>query len=405
MPDFDGRPAPPSHDLIVVGGGIVGLACAHAALVAHPDWRVLVLEKEAELAAHQTGRNSGVIHSGIYYTPGSAKARLCRAGREQLIDFCTAEGVPFELCGKVIVAACPEELPALDLLLARGEENGVDCELVEAAGLHALEPHAGGLAALHVRDAGIVDFGQVARKLAEKIEAAGGEIRRSCAVTCLIAASPEAAAVYLDDGSLLRASRAIACAGLHSDRLAEKSGLSSPVRIVPFRGEYHELKPTAAAWVKGLIYPVPDPRYPFLGVHLTRHIDGRVSCGPNAVLAWAREGYRRGAFSLRDATESLRSRGLRRLMRQNLRTGLAELRRSYSRRRFAADAARLLPGLKASDLRPGRPGIRAQALLPDGRLADDFVILSDGPVTHVLNAPSPAATASLAIGAHIAGML
>ncbi|RMG13811.1 MAG: L-2-hydroxyglutarate oxidase [Deltaproteobacteria bacterium] len=387
-------------DLLVVGGGIVGLACAHAALTRWPNRRVLLLEKERRLASHQTGRNSGVIHSGIYYRPGSRKARLCREGRTRLLALCEEAAIPHRLCGKVIVATTEDETGGLERLRGLAVENGVAATPLDGQGLRRIEPHAGGVAALHVPEAGVVDFGQVCEVLAGRIEASGGEIRPGTPVRRLERAG-DAIRAHLAGGEVIEAGRALACAGLHADRLARRSGLHPPVAIVPFRGEYHALAPEVAERVRALLYPVPDPGLPFLGVHVTRHIDDRVTCGPNAVLAWAREGYRKGALRPGDALDNLRAAGLWRLARHHLGTGVSEMLRSYSRRRFARDVARLLPGVEARHLRPARAGVRAQALFPDGRLADDFELLRDGPALHVLNAPSPAATAALAIAEHL----
>lgn len=393
------RTAPEHADVAVIGGGIVGLATAMALRSRYPDARIVVLEREPALCQHQSGRNSGVMHSGIYYRPGSARARLCRDGLRRMEAFCDAEGIPRERCGKVIVAVDDDELPALDALEARGRANGVACERVGPERLAELEPHAVGRAALHVPEAGIVDYVAVARAMARRLHAAGVALVCRAQVRG-IGVGPNRAVVATTRGDAeVRA--VVSCAGLHSDRVARMTGRPD-VRIVPFRGEYYELAPDARRLCRGLIYPVPDPSLPFLGVHVTRSIDGGVHCGPNAVLAFAREGYTLGDVDLRDLWETLTWPGFARLAGRHASTGVAEMVRSASRTAFARAAARLVPEIEAGHLVRAPAGVRAQALGRDGTLLDDFVVHRDGRAVHVLNAPSPAATASLAIGEHVA---
>ncbi len=393
----------PTHDLIVIGGGIVGLATAHRYLERFSGRSVRVLDKEPRLAAHQTGRNSGVLHSGIYYKPGSLKAINCREGKRAMEEFCRAEGVPFDLCGKVIVATDEAELPRLADILARGQANGVRCEQIGPERLRELEPHAAGLAAIHVPEAGIVDYSQVCERLAARIRAGGSEITLSARVTGFHM-SADAAIVETTAGEFA-ARRIVNCAGLHSDRVAQLSGQRPPVRIVPFRGEYFKLRPEAEAFCRTLIYPVPDPAFPFLGVHFTRMIGGGVECGPNAVLAFSREGYTKLKFNLRDLAGSLSYPGFLRLAAKYWRTGAGEMWRSVSKRAFVHALARLVPEIRPEHLDPAPAGVRAQALARDGSMVDDFLIEESGRVVNVLNAPSPAATSSLRIGGLIVDRL
>lgn len=383
----------------VIGGGIVGLATAYA--LTKRGRIPVVLEKEPALARHQTGRNSGVIHSGIYYAPGSAKATLCRTGRAALLDFCEAHDIEHDVCGKVIVATRPEELPQLDALHERGEANGIEVRRLDGDGLREREPHAAGIAALEVADAGIVDYGEVCRVLAELIVQAGGLIRTGVTVT---SARPIASGRWIEceDEEPLAVSHVVNCGGLHADQLAAASGAASPTRIVPFRGEYFELRPQAEHLVRHLIYPVPDPEFPFLGVHFTRMLAGGVHAGPNAVLALAREGYSWGDVDPRELAAVIRFPGFRRLAVRHWRMGLGEMWRSANRRAFVRALQRLVPDVQLDDLRPSPAGVRAQALRPSGDLVDDFDLVHEPAATHVLNAPSPAATASLAIGDTIA---
>jgi L-2-hydroxyglutarate oxidase LhgO len=385
-------------DVVVVGAGVLGLATAVELLRRRPDWAVLVLEKEAAPALHQTGRNSGVIHSGVYYAPGSLKAKLCTWGRELLIEFCDEEGVPYEVCGKVIVATDEAERPALAELHRRAMANGVPASAVDGARLRELEPHCSGVAALHLPTTGLVDFRLVAGALARRLEALGGRLLLDTRVV-RIDEGVRGVRVATSRGTV-GASYAVSCAGLQADRVAGTS--AGGTAIVPFRGDYFALREQARRLCRNLIYPVPDPRFPFLGVHVNRRPDGEVWAGPNAVMALAREGYRRSDVNLRDAWETLSSRAFRRLVRRYWRLGLLELYRDLSRRAYAAQARRYLPELEADDLVGAPAGIRAQALAPDGTLVDDFLFVESSRVVHVQNAPSPAATSSLAIAAHIA---
>jgi L-2-hydroxyglutarate oxidase LhgO len=389
-------------DVVVIGGGIVGLATSLALLARRPGASLLVLEKEPALAAHQTGRNSGVIHSGLYYKPGSLKATTCARGRALLESFCAEHGVPFERCGKVVVATTEEERPRLDALERRGVANGL-------AGLRRLgpeelrehEPHAAGVAALLVPQTGIVDYAEVARAYAAEVARRGGEVRTGARATGIWRRG-ERVVVATTAGDV-EARVLVACAGLESDRVARMAGMALDVAIVPFRGEYWMLAPGRAHLVKSLVYPVPDPSFPFLGVHFTRRIHGGVEAGPNAVLALAREGYDRASFDLRDAWGVARWPGFWRMARTHWRAGLAEQVRSLSRAAFARACAALVPEIEAADLAPGGAGVRAQAVRRDGALVDDFALAEAERMVHVLNAPSPAATASLAIGEEIAG--
>jgi L-2-hydroxyglutarate oxidase len=388
----------------VIGGGIVGLATAHRLLLDRPDAGVTVLEKEDRVAAHQTGHNSGVIHAGVYYRPGSLKARLCRAGSQSMVEFCREHAIPVQVCGKLIVATGPAELPRLHALHARAQANGLAVRLLSPAEAGEHEPQVACVAAMHVPTTGIVDFPAVCRTLATLVEKAGGQVRLGARVTAVRERAGGGLAIATTGGEV-GADVVVNCAGLHADRVAKLAGVDPPARIIPFRGEYYELVPGRRDLVRGLIYPVPDPRLPFLGVHLTRMIDGGVHAGPNAVLATAREGYRWRRFSARDVAGIASWPGMWRLGRRHLRYGLAEVRRSLSRRRFAADLARLVPELTAADIVPAGSGVRAQAVHRDGSLVDDFLIVARPGQLHVLNAPSPAATSALEIARHLVGQL
>jgi L-2-hydroxyglutarate oxidase LhgO len=380
----------------VVGGGIIGLAVARRLQELRPDAAVTVLEKEDRLAAHQTGRNSGVVHAGIYYAPGSLKARLCRRGVELLRAYCAERGLPYEECGKLVVAVDDSEVARLRELEGRAAANGVPgVRWLGPEELREVEPHAAGVAGLHSPTTAITDYAAVAAAFADDVRAAGGEIVLGSRVTDIAVVGGRVrvnAERELD--------RLVICAGVHSDRLARLAGDEVEPTIVPFRGEYYALE--RRDLVRGLLYPVPDPAYPFLGVHFTRRVDGGVDVGPNAVLALAREGYRRRDVRLADVAETLRSPGFRRLARRHWRMGARELRGSLLRSAFAAEARRYVPELETRDLARAHAGIRAQALDPDGSLVDDFRIRRLGPVTAVRNAPSPGATSSLAIAEHIA---
>lgn len=386
-------------ELAIVGGGIVGLATAYRFQQRFPGRSLVLLEKEAELAQHQTGHNSGVLHSGIYYQPGSLKARNCRAGKEAMEAFCLEHEIPFERCGKVIVAIAEEQFPALESIFERGQANGVECELIGQERLAELEPHTAGLRAIHVPETGIVDYGEVCRRLGALIEAAGAEIRCESRVVGLTS-SDQSVVVETTSGAV-EADVLVNCSGLHCDRVAKLGGLVPEAKIVPFRGEYYELKPQARHLCRTLIYPTPDPRFPFLGVHFTRMIDGGVECGPNAVLAFAREGYRLRDVNLRDLYETLTYPGFQRMALRHWKMGLGELWRSISKRAFVKALARLVPEIRAEDLEAAPAGVRAQALARDGTLVDDFLVQETGRIVSVGNAPSPAATASLNVGSHV----
>ena len=387
-------------DFAVIGGGIVGLSAARALLERHPGARLLVLEKERGWARHQTGHNSGVIHSGIYYKPGSLKARYCREGARALVEFCRERGIDYEICGKVIVAVEPNEMPLLDDLYERGLKNGLEVEKIGPEKLGEIEPHASGLAALWVPSTGIVDFAKVAEAFAALVKEKGGRLRTGAEVKSI--SETGGAVVVRTDGGTFRARRLINCAGLQSDRVARLCGVEPGTKIVPFRGEYYELRPEKRYLVKNLIYPVPNPAFPFLGVHFTRSISGIVEAGPNAVLGLAREGYRKTDFDFGDFVEELTYPALWRLARKNWRTGIREIHRSFSKKAFVRGLKKLVPEIEDRDVVPIAAGVRAQALKKDGTLVDDFLIAEGNSSVHVLNAPSPAATASIPIGREIA---
>ncbi len=385
------------YDLVIVGGGIVGLATALAATERLPALRVAVLEKEDRVAAHQTGHNSGVIHSGIYYKPGSVKARTCVEGAAAMIAFCREHAIPHQICGKLIVATSEDELPRLEELRRRGEANGVaGLAMVGPEQLRELEPHAAGMRALHVPGTGITDYERVAQKYAEIIAERGAQVRTGTKVTGL-RREAETTVVETTRGEV-RSRFLINCAGLHSDQISRMAGATANARIVPFRGEYYTLANERQDLVRGLIYPVADPALPFLGVHFTRRIGGGVEAGPNAVLAFKREGYRKSSFNLRDTLGTLLFPGFWRMAAKYWRSGLGEFYRSFSRRAFTRALQRLVPEVRQSDLAPGGAGVRAQALDRKGHLLDDFCFLPGERLVHVVNVPSPAATASLPIG-------
>ncbi len=386
----------PSPDAIVIGAGIVGLATARELAITH-RLDVLVLEREERLAVHQTGHNSGVVHSGLYYRPESHKARTCVEGRDHLYRYAAERGIAHQRCGKLVVAVEESEITRLDELERRGRANGLTgLERLDEPGVRAVEPHAAGLAGLFVPETGIIDYVALARSFAGDIEAAGGQIRTGSAVEAIESSS--AAVTVRTRRERFSAGLLVACAGLESDRVARLARLPSEVRIVPFRGEYCELAPEARYRVRNLIYPVPDPDLPFLGAHLTRRVDGAIEAGPNAILAWRRDGYERGSFSLRDAGSMLGFPGFWRMGRRLATTGAREYLRAWSRSRFVGALQRLVPELTERDLRPAGCGIRAQAVDRAGHLVDDFVFAEGERMLHVLNAPSPAATASMAIG-------
>ena len=383
-------------DVAIIGGGIVGLATADKLTQHDSNLRVLVLEKEDDVARHQTGRNSGVIHSGIYYTPGSLKARTCRAGKEALEALCESEEIPFDRCGKVIVATDESELPALERIYENGQANGVDCEIIGPDRLREIEPYAQGIRAIHVPETGIVDYVAVTRRLAERMQARGGALWLNAGVHDLQQRA-DTVVVKTARGEV-EAQHVINCAGLYADRIARMAGANPGVQIVPFRGEYYELIPEARHLCQGLIYPVPNPSFPFLGVHFTRMVGGGVECGPNAVLALAREGYRWTDVDGKELLETLSYSGFQTLATRYWRTGLGEMWRSASKAAFVRALQKLVPDIEARHLQPAPAGVRAQAVTPDGRLLDDFMIEETGSVMSVCNAPSPAATSSLSIG-------
>lgn len=389
-----------SRTACVVGGGIVGLAVAARLLETDAVDRVVVFEKERAIARHQTGRNSGVLHSGLYYRPGSSKALNCREGKALMETFCRDHGVPHEICGKVVVATEAAQVPALDELERRGRENGVDLERIDAARLAQIEPHVRGIDALYVKESGIVDYTAVCERLAQLV-GERGEVRTGARVEALEQEANAVAVRVAGASAPERFDLAVNCAGLHCDRVARASGLGWSQRIVPFRGEYWELVPEARHLVRNLIYPTPDPRFPFLGVHFTRMTNGSIECGPNAVLALAREGYRWRDVSIRDTVDALTYGGFQRLALRHLSTGLGEIVRSISKGAFVRALQRLVPEVRAEHLVRVPAGVRAQTLAPDGALVDDFVLETDGPIVHVLNAPSPAATSSLAIARRV----
>ena len=388
-------------DLVVVGAGILGLAVARESLLRHPGLRVLVLEKEPRIGRHQTGHNSGVIHAGIYYAPGSLKARLCVEGSRRLYAYCDEKGIPYDRCGKLVVATDEDELGRLDDLFARAQANGVrGVALVDEDGLREIEPHVQGIRAVHSPVTGIVDFRRVAQALAQDVTELGGAIRTSSAVLDIDVGSQGSAELSTASGRV-HGSVVITCAGLYSDRIAQLTGAPASPRIVPFRGKYYALRPGSSQLVRGLVYPVPDPAFPFLGVHFTKQISGEVWTGPNAVLAFAREGYRARDINPGELWETLSYRGFRALATRYWRTGLAEMRGEMSKRTFVAALQRLVPSVREDDIGARHAGVRAQALDEEGHLLDDFWFDHAGNVVHLRNAPSPAATSSLALAEEV----
>ncbi len=389
-------------DLVVIGGGIVGLSTAMQMTERFPGISVAVLEKEPWLATHQTGRNSGVIHAGVYYQPGSLKARFCREGVQATIQFCDERGIAYEQCGKLLVATDEDELPRMNALYERAIENGIVMERLDRAEIARREPHIRSLGGLFSPTTGIVDYGQVARAMADVVRERGGAVL-TATEALHIEESPSGVTIEAQ-GECIRARHLIAAAGLQADRIARMCGVDVDFRIVPFRGEYYRLGTDKDAIVQSLIYPIPDPELPFLGVHLTRMIGGYVTVGPNAVLAFAREGYGFGTVNPRDMGEMLRFPGFRKVIQANLKSGVLEMANSLVKSRYLALCQRYCPELLLDDLSPYRPGVRAQAVLPDGTLVHDFLIGETGRSIHVLNAPSPAATSAIPIGKHIAGL-
>jgi L-2-hydroxyglutarate oxidase len=391
------------YDYAIVGGGIVGLSTAVALGNRYPNAKILLLEKEGQWAFHQTGNNSGVIHSGIYYKPGSFKAKFCRDGSRSIVEFCQQHGLDYDICGKVIVATKPEELPLLDNLYQRGLDNGLKVEKITAEAVREIEPHVSCLAGIRVYSTGIVSYKQVCQKYAELAANQGADLRLNTRVE---------SCVKTTDGYEISTSKGvfatrflINCAGLHCDRVGKLAAAQPPAKIVPFRGEYYELTPEKRYLVKGLIYPVPNPNFPFLGVHFTRMIDGTVHAGPNAVLSLKREGYRKTDFDLRDFAEVMTYSGFWKLMAKHADQGIQEMIRSVFKSAFVRSLQELIPEVQAKDLVPTHAGVRAQALLPDGKLVDDFLIEQGEHALHVYNAPSPAATSSLEIGKAIAAQV
>jgi L-2-hydroxyglutarate oxidase len=391
-------------DVAIIGAGIVGLAVGLHLVRKNPGLRVIVLDKESEVAAHQTGHNSGVIHSGLYYKPGSLKARLCVEGRAAMVQFCEEHEIPHEICGKIIVATDESELPGLEELLRRGLANGASgLRELDAKQIGEIEPHASGIRGIHVPTTGITDFKMVARKYAELIRQNGGEVLTRSGVERIVR---EAGAIVLETASgAIHARFVVNCAGLQSDLIAKLAGASLGLRIVPFRGEYYELVPSKHHLIKGLVYPVADPRFPFLGVHFTRRIHGGVEAGPNAVLSFKREGYTRTSFNLGDALSTALFPGFWTMASHNWKSGMGEVYRSWSKHAFTRALQKLLPELTEDDIQPAGSGVRAQALDRSGKLLDDFHFVSQDRILHVCNVPSPAATASLMIGREIAAML
>ena len=399
------NPSSRHYDVAIVGAGLVGLATARELLIRQPRLRVAVLEKEPVLASQQSGHNSGVIHSGIYYTPDSMKARACVAGHQAMLEFCQDQGIPFDLCGKVIVALDESELPRLEDLYRRGIANGVQgLELIGPERLHELEPYAAGIKAIYSTQTGITDFVKVAHAYAHAIQQREGEIITSCKVTSLSPKSRHTLLLCSRPHTNIRnahieieATYVITCGGLQSDKLSQMSNQKSEVRILPFRGDYYVLRPEKSHKVRALIYPVPDPRFPFLGVHFTRRIDGEVWAGPNAVMAFAREGYQRWKINPKDILEILGYSGFWKLAARYWKMGLAEMYRDYVKAAYVKELQRYIPALQSYDIVPGPSGVRAQALSKDGRLMDDFLIHHGENTVHVVNAPSPAATSSLVL--------
>ena len=391
------------YDFVIIGGGIVGLATAVLLGQKHPEVRLLVVEKESNWAAHQTGNNSGVIHSGIYYKPGSFKAQFCRAGSQSMVEFCQKHHIDHEVCGKVIVATEPEEIPLLENLYQRGLQNGIQVARIDAEQVKEIEPHVSCLAGVRVFSTGIVNYKQVCQKYVELVQAQGGELRLNTRVEKIIT-TPQRQVIETNQGSF-ETRYVINCAGLHSDRIARLGQVDPGAKIVPFRGEYYELKPEKRYLVKTLIYPVPNPNFPFLGVHFTRMIDGSVHAGPNAVLSLKREGYKKTDFDLRDFAEVMTYPGFWKLAAKHADQGIQEIIRSFSKAAFVRSLQRLIPEVQSDDLVPTHAGVRAQALMTDGKLIDDFLMVKGDRAMHVCNAPSPAATSSLEIGKAIVAQL
>ena len=395
----------PDFDIVIIGGGIVGLATAYKIATSHPRLRIAVLEKEPTLAGHQTGHNSGVIHSGLYYKPGSAKARTCTDGRKQLVAFAKQYGIPHEICGKIIVATSEKEMPNFERIFNNGIQNGIEgVAKISPAQIKQIEPYCAGIAGIKVPCTGIIDFVAVVNKLAELIQKQNADNKIFISRNVTGFQKENTCTQILTNQQTVSSRFVINCAGLQSDRIARLDGVNIKMRIVPFRGDYYDLKPEAQGKVKNLIYPVPDPTFPFLGVHFTRMVAGGVECGPNAVFSFKREGYGKLDFNLRDTWDSLTYLGTLKMFMKNWRYGLGEYVRAFSKKLFVKQLQRLVPSIQGADLTPGNSGVRAQTVGADGKPIDDFVIESHGNAIHVLNAPSPAATASLAIADHITSL-
>ncbi|MDJ0677805.1 MAG: L-2-hydroxyglutarate oxidase [Calothrix sp. MO_167.B42] len=391
------------YDFAIIGGGIVGLSTGMSISQRYPDARILVLEKESRWAFHQTGNNSGVIHSGIYYKPGSFKAKFCRDGCRSMVEFCQEHGIDYEVCGKVIVATTEQELPRLENLFKRGLENGIEVKRISPEEVKEIEPHVRCVGGIQVFSTGIADYKQVCLKYAQLIEQQGGELRLNTKVEKII---KDGNHQVLETNNGTFATRfVINCAGLYSDRMAKLGKVDPQAKIVPFRGEYYELTPEKRYLVKGLIYPVPNPEFPFLGVHFTRMIDGSVHAGPNAVLSLKREGYKKTDFDLRDFAEVMTYPGFWKLAAKHADEGIQEIIRSFSKAAFTRSLQQLIPEVQAEDLVPTHAGVRAQALMGDGKLVDDFLIIHGDNSVHVCNAPSPAATSSIEIGKSIVAQI
>lgn len=393
-----------NYDVIIAGAGIVGLATGLKLLSKRPGLKLVILEKESGVAKHQTGHNSGVIHSGIYYKPGSLKAKNCIYGYKELLEFCDKESVPYDICGKVIVATSAKELPALDAIYEKGIANGLDkISKISKEELKEIEPYANGLGAIHVPYTGIIDYSVVSEKYAKNISASGGEIKLGEKVK-IVKESGNRVSVETPKGTY-NAAFFINCCGLQSDEIAKSSGADIKTRIIPFRGEYYKIKKEKRYLLKNLIYPVPDPAFPFLGVHFTRMLNGEAEAGPNAVLSFRKEGYTKTSFGLRDTFRTFTWGGFYKIASKYFRTGMGEFHRSYSKKAFVKALQRLMPEITENDLEPGGAGVRAQAISNDGKLVDDFLISEKGSIINVLNAPSPAATSSLSIGNTISELI
>jgi L-2-hydroxyglutarate oxidase len=392
------------YDYLIIGGGIVGLSTAWQLRQRKPDSSILLLEKEDELAAHQSGRNSGVVHAGIYYTPGSLKAQFCKTGVEATMGFCSQHGIPLEQCGKLIVASNGSEQERLLALFTRAEDNGLDVELIDAEELRRREPNIIGTGAIFLRTTGITNYPAITREFAKQFELLGGEIRLNSAVVNLQETS-ETVTATLANGNTVEAKYLIACGGLMADRLATMQGIDIDFQIIPFRGEYYQLPPDKNELVKHLIYPVPNPELPFLGIHLTRMIDGSVTVGPNALPGWKREGYGRLNVDLADVWQMIRFPGFWNVLRKNFRFGIDEIRNSIWKRGYLKQIHKYCPSITLDDLRPYRAGVRATAVMPDGTLIDDFLMVESPRSLHVCNAPSPAATSAIPIGGYVCDLV